>query len=117
MGLFCEANRTDEWISLPLHDQTDELRRWYGAFEAHQIDYAVLKGCAGLLNQSFSFKTRQVSDIDILIDPSKQKEVYKLLQTNGFQMSTSIYPTKWHQKHPTDHAPMHAHKNGAQLNS
>jgi hypothetical protein len=90
----------------------DLLKELVGLFEAHHIDYAVLKGCAGLLNQSFSFKTRQVSDIDILIDPSKQKEVYKLLQTNGFQVSTSIYPTKWHQKHPTDHAPMHAHKNG-----
>jgi hypothetical protein len=90
----------------------DLLKELVGLFEAHLIDYAVLKGCAGLLNQSFSFKTRQVSDIDILIDPSKQKEVYALLQTNGFQMSTSIYPTKWHQKHPTDHAPMHAHKNG-----
>jgi hypothetical protein len=90
----------------------DLLKELVGLFEAHQIDYAVLKGCAGLLNQSFSFKTRQVSDIDILIDPSKQKEVYKLLQTNGFQTKITNYHSIWHEKRPTDHAPIQAYKLG-----
>jgi hypothetical protein len=80
--------------------------------EQKQITYAVLKGCAGLIAGTYDFKKRQISDIDILIDPNKIQDVFNLLQEHHFTVENAVYKSVWHQKEQIEHAPIQAYKNG-----
>jgi len=52
----------------------DLLKDVVELLESQKIAYAVLKGCAGLIEGKYDYKKRQVSDIDILIDPKHKKK-------------------------------------------
>jgi len=93
----------------------DLLKDVVELLDSQKIAYAVLKGCAGLIEGKYDYKKRQVSDIDILIDPQAQKKVIALLENEGFRVSSLIYKSQWHESKQNEHAPIQAQKNGLNL--
>jgi hypothetical protein len=78
------------------------------ALKALAIDHAFLKGCSLLIKKEAQFKSRQVSDIDLLIDPAKQTQVIEILQGLGANVKTVIYKSEWHAIQQIEHAPIQA---------
>jgi len=85
------------------------------ALDKSKVDYAILKGCAGLLEQSYRFKERQVSDIDLLIEAEQLEAVASILNYLGCQLQRINYKSKWHQKYQAEHAPLQAYLNGLSI--
>lgn len=78
------------------------------ALKEQSIQHAFLKGCSQLIRKEASLKMRQVSDIDLLIDPKKQQEVSDLLKRLGATVKTFHYKSDWHAKQQIEHAPIQA---------
>lgn len=86
----------------------DAVQLIHQALQEKQIKHAFLKGCSLLIKKEANIKKRQVSDIDLLIDPNQQKEVIFILQQLGADVKTMIYKSDWHQKQQIEHAPIQA---------
>ena len=86
----------------------DAVQLLHQALQEKQIKHAFLKGCSLLIKKEAHIKSRQVSDIDLLIDPNQQKEVIFLLQTLGATVKTFHYKSDWHAKQQIEHAPIQA---------
>ena len=91
--------------SLQLLENVQLLHR---ALYEKEIKHAFLKGCSLLIKKEANIKSRQVSDIDLLIDPNQQKEVISILQQLGAVVKTVIYKSEWHAKLQIEHAPIQA---------
>jgi hypothetical protein len=78
------------------------------ALKQSAIDHAFLKGCSLLIKKEANIKSRQVSDIDLLIDPNQQKEVTSILQQLGADVKTVIFKSEWHAQQQIEHAPIQA---------
>ena len=78
------------------------------ALNEQGIQHAFLKGCSQLIRKESNLKMRQVSDIALLIDPTKQKEVVALLERNGANVKSFIYKSEWHHNQQLEHAPIQA---------
>jgi hypothetical protein len=78
------------------------------ALDEQLIDHAILKGCSLLIRKEANPKKRQVSDIDLLIDPTKQQEVLELFKRIGVHVKPFIYKSEWHQNQQLEHAPIQA---------
>jgi hypothetical protein len=78
------------------------------ALKQSAIDHAFLKGCSLLIKKEAQLKSRQVSDIDILIDPAKQTHVIQILKELGANVHTIIYKSEWHAQQQIEHAPIQA---------
>jgi hypothetical protein len=86
----------------------DAVELLHQGLQEKQIKHAFLKGCSLLIKKEAHIKSRQVSDIDLLIDPNQQKEVIFILQQLGADVKTMIYKSDWHQKQQIEHAPIQA---------
>lgn len=84
------------------------VKTLHKALDEQLIDHAILKGCSLLIRKEANPKKRQVSDIDLLIDPTKQKEVVALLERIGAHVKSFIYKSEWHQNQQLEHAPIQA---------
>jgi hypothetical protein len=78
------------------------------ALKQSAIDHAFLKGCSLLIKKEAQLKSRQVSDIDLLIDPAKQTQVIQILKELGANVHTIIYKSEWHAQQQIEHAPIQA---------
>ncbi len=70
--------------------------------------YAILKGFDLHFRNSISLKTRQISDIDILIDENDLESIAHVLEAQGYTIIRHQYKSKWHQQWLKTHAPMSA---------
>ena len=93
------------WHSLQLLEGVKILN---DALNEQGLQHAFLKGCSLLIKKEAHIKSRQVSDIDLLIDPNQQKEVICMLQTLGATAKTFHYKSDWHAKQQIEHAPIQA---------
>jgi hypothetical protein len=93
----------------------EEILQLAPKLQAANIPFALLKGWDLHFRQHISLKKRQISDIDIYIEPSSLNALNQLLQKEGFQTFGVVYKSKWHQKLLPQHAPLHAIKGTIQL--
>ena len=74
------------------------------------IAHAVLKGWDLHFRYGISLKKRQISDIDLLIDPSNLDQLEKILKQLGYTTKRHVYKSRWHEKWLPVHAPLLANK-------
>jgi len=93
----------------------DELKAIVINLESHKVKYAILKGWDVIVRGNYTMKQRQISDIDILIDPSDEKKALQVFEDNGFQLKQSPSKSNLHKKLNDSHAPIQGYKNGLSL--
>lgn len=81
-------------------------------FNAKGISHAFLKGCSMLIRGEARLKTRQVSDVDVLIDPDKQEQVVEILESLGARVKFTVPQSKWQAATILEHAPIQVVWNG-----
>jgi predicted nucleotidyltransferase len=93
----------------------DELRAIVTELESQKIKYAILKGWDVIVRGNSTIKQRQISDIDILIDPSDEKKALQVFEDNGFRLKQTPSKSNLHKKLNDSHAPIQGYKNGLSL--
>lgn len=75
------------------------------------IPFAVLKGWDSHFRRGISLKERQISDIDLFIEPIHLIELQKIFLEKGYIIRQHLYKSKYHAKWLPTHAPLMAQKN------
>ncbi|MEN9699763.1 MAG: putative nucleotidyltransferase [Bacteroidota bacterium] len=79
-------------------------------FDQQHIPYALLKGWDLHFRHGISLKTRQISDIDLLIEAKDLDQVQAFFEQLGYTTTRYVYKSKWHKRYLSKHAPLHIAK-------
>ena len=79
------------------------------------IDHVFLKGWDLAIRGYSSFKVRQISDIDILVNPEQLPALIEVLTVLGAKVVKMDYKSEFHKKDEEIHAPIQAYYNGISI--